>query len=346
MSGRQKLSKLLNTPTMRLAAIHLSIIMLLSISFSIVFYNTSDRQFSRPFPLPSAQSSVPSPINGFNNGFNSQIREAIDARFNETRQALFIKLIWINFGALFFGSMLSYLLARWSLRPIEESVEAQTQFLSDASHELRTPLTVLQTTNEIALRKQKIPSDAARDLIEHNVEEVKKLRDLSNMLLDLLKNDNQDVVSSPANLQDVVSEAMSPVVVIAQEKNITIEDTVPNMQVKTNAPLLARIVTILLDNAVKYSDKDSEVVISASELGNKVQLHVTDKGIGIRASDLPLIFRRFYRADKSRSASDVQGYGLGLSIAEKIAKQLGAKLSAQSSVGSGSTFTIELPVRE
>lgn len=341
MSKTQQLKQFLTTPTVRLAAIHLAIIMLLSISFSVVFYNTSDRQFSRPIG-PFSQSTF-SPPGGFTNQFDTQIRSLVDERFNQTREALLVRLIWINLGTLLFGSIVSYFLARWSLRPIEESMEAQTQFVSDASHELRTPLTVLQTTNEIALRKQKLPAAEARELISHNVEEVKKLRDLSNTLLDLLKNSNEPAQLGLVDLQDAVSEAMSSVVVIAQGKDITIEDTVPKLQAHTNKALLARIVAVLLDNAVKYSKRDGQVVISASQAGKKVLLHVTDQGIGIRASDLPLIFRRFYRADKSRSSADVQGYGLGLSIADKIATQLGAKLTVKSTPGRGSTFTVELP---
>lgn len=341
MSKTQQLKQFLATPTVRLAAIHLAIIMLLSVSFSVVFYNTSDRQFSRPIG-PFSQSMF-SPPGGFTKQFDSQVRTLVDERLNQTREALLVRLIWINLGAIFFGSIVSYFLARWSLRPIEEAMEAQTQFVSDASHELRTPLTVLQTTNEIALRKQKLPAAEARELISHNVEEVKKLRDLSNTLLDLLKNSNEPAPLEPVDLQDVVSEAMSSVVVIAQDKNITIEDTVPKLQANTNKALLARIVAVLLDNAVKYSKYDGQVVISANQAGKKVVLHVTDQGIGIRASDLPLIFRRFYRADKSRSSTDVQGYGLGLSIADKIATQLGAKLVVKSTPGRGSTFTVELP---
>jgi len=343
MSKQQRLWQFLNTPTIRLAAIHLAIIMILSVGFSVVFYNTSDRQFSRPLQPFAQQDNLRNLRNGFADRFDSELRSAISERFNQTRQELFVRLIWINISALLLGSIISYLLARWSLRPIERTMEAQTQFVSDASHELRTPLTVLQTTNEIALRKKKLPAADARELIAHNVEEVKKLRDLSNTLLDLLKNTNEPVKLASVNLQDVVSEAMSSVVVVAQDKNITIEDTVPKMHAQTNQTLLARIVAILLDNAVKYSEPDRQVTLSASQAGRKAMLHVTDQGIGIRASDLPLIFRRFYRADKSRSSTDVQGYGLGLAIADKISQQLGARVTVKSTAGKGSTFTIELP---
>lgn len=337
---------LTRTPTLRLAAIYLALIMLLCISFSIIFYHTSNSQFNRPLPQ-FGQSTMGGSGDTFTGGrYDSEIRTIIDERFNQTRQALLVRLIWINLATLVAGAAISYVLARWSLRPIEEAMDAQAQFVSDASHELRTPLAVLQTTNEVALRKNKLPAPEAKQLIAYNLEEVKKLRDLSNTLLDLLKNSNDAVVLEPVSLQDVVSEAMGPVVAVAQQKHITIEDIVPKLHARTNQALLARLVAILLDNAVKYSDNGTQVTVSATQSGKKVFLHITDQGIGMRSADMPLIFHRFYRADKSRSsASDVQGYGLGLSIAEKIAARLDAKITVKSSLGKGSTFTVELPAK-
>lgn len=340
---RQQLMHFFVTPTARLAGIHLAIIMLLSISFSIVFYHTSDRQFARP--LPPFSQSLSETSEGFSSRFNDQLRSAIDDRFDQTRQALLLRLIWLNIGTLLLGAGVSYLLARWSLRPIEEAMELQTQFVSDASHELRTPLTVLQTSNEVALRKTKLSAAEVRTLVGHNIEEVKRLKDLSDTLLDLLKGSNDEVYLQKVNLQDVVGDALPPIVSIAQEKNINLEDTVPDVSVQTNRALLARIVAILLDNAVKYSHHNSQVSITAEHTGKKILLHVSDTGIGIRSSDIPLIFNRFYRADKSRSSiAHTQGYGLGLSIAEKIAQRIDANISVKSIIGKGSTFTVELPI--
>lgn len=349
MSRRQQLLRFLGTPTVKLAGTYLAIIMLMSVSFSIIFYNTSAQQFSRPIPGVGQSELRQNGNVMFNdqNGsivFNDELRRVIDERFAQTRRALKIRLVWINLSALVLGSVISYILARRSLQPIEEAMEAQTQFVSDASHELRTPLTVLQTTNEVALRRPKLPAADARDLIAHNVEEVKKLRHLSNMLLELLKNNDAEVIFAPVNLQDVVSDALGSVVAVAQDKDITIEDQVPKVYALTSKELLARIVVILLDNAVKYSEAGKVITISAKQTEKKVFLSVTDQGIGIRASDLPHIFRRFYRADKSRSVNDTHGYGLGLAIADKLSEQSGAKIHVSSTLGKGSTFAIELSV--
>ncbi len=333
----EHIKRFFSTPTIRLAAIHLAIIMLMSIAFSVVLYHASDRQLARPLPQ----------FGGMNDSlmgrFNGDIRSAIEERFNQTRQELAVRLVWINITTLLLGGVVSYVLARWSLRPIEESMEAQMQFVSDASHELRTPLTVLQTSNEVALRKKKLTEKEARVLAAHNVEEVKKLRDLSNSLLDLLKDSNAPIALQPVDVQEVVSDALASVVEIAQEKDIVIEDTVPTMTIQTDRVLLTRIIVILLDNAVKYSYESTKVVVSAKKSGKKIMIQVADQGMGIHASDLPSVFDRFYRADKSRATIDTSGYGLGLSIAKKMAEQLGAVLSVKSTVGKGSVFTVELP---
>ena len=342
MTSWERIRQLFNAPTFRLAAIHLMIIMLMSVSFSVIFYHTSDRQFSRPIAPMATQNIPSSPFGDFAGRFDRELRNALDERFNQTRQELLLLLVWINIVTLLLGAIISYVLARWSLRPIEAAMDAQIQFVSDASHELRTPLTVLQATNEVALRKSKLSAADARELATHNVEEVKKLRDLTNTLLDLLKH-TDTVAFETVNLQNVVSEAMTFVVTPAQEKNIVVEDTVPHIHAQTNHALLVRILSVLLDNAVKYSPRDTRITLSATRSGKKVLLHVTDQGIGIEDSELPLIFRRFYRADKSRGKETTHGYGLGLSIADKIARQLGANITVKSQVGTGSTFTVELP---
>lgn len=339
--SRSNLARFIGTPTAKLAATYLAIIMLMSIGFSAVFYSTSARQVARP-PVPQSGQFSPSTTIGTQQPFDIEVRRAVEARFAEAREALFMRLIWINLVALVAGGVISYALARRSLQPIEEAMEAQTQFVSDASHELRTPLTVLQTTNEVALRKKKLDNKDARELIAHNVEEVKKLRDLSDSLLDLLKTD-KEISLTTVNLQDVVTESLQHIVKVAQQKDITIEEAVPPIKVQSNKLLLSRVMTILLDNAIKYSENEKVIKITAKQIADKTYVYVEDEGIGIKASDLPHIFRRFYRADKSRSTVGVSGYGLGLSIADKITRQLNAKIQAESTVGQGSTFTLILP---
>jgi len=99
----------------------------------------------------------------------------------------------------------------------------------------------------------------------------------------------------------------------------------------------------LLGNAIKYSPDGSDITISSKIKDNKVFTSITDKGIGITVVDLPHIFERFYRADQSRNKSKIDGYGLGLSLAQAIATNHKGKISVKSTYGKGSTFTVELP---
>lgn len=342
MTKKQQLISFLATPTAKLAMTYLAIIMLMSISFSVIFYNTSARQFDRPIPIPG---QAVSPMQD-REIFNSQVRRVIEQRLRETRQDLLVRLVWINVSTLLVGSGISYILARRSLRPIEEAMEAQSQFISDASHELRTPLTVLQTTNEVALRKKKLPEKSARELIAHNVQEVIKLRDLSNTLLELLKDDRSDIEIKAVDLQTVISDSLGHIVAVAQAKNITINDKVDRVKILSNKKLLSRIVAILLDNAVKYSDSGQTVTLSTEIKGKQVYLKITDNGQGIKASDMPHIFRRFYRADKSRTSNETSSYGLGLAIADKISKRINIKIEVLSEPAKGSTFSLVIPADE
>ncbi len=341
MSKTEQFMTIIKTPTYRLALTYLAIIMLMSISFSVIFYNATTRPFDRPNTPASSQVNLP-----FTDPrvFDIQVRQAITERLEQTRQELFIRLIWINGCILLVGAGVSYFLARKSLEPIEQTMEAQAQFISDASHELRTPLTVLQTTNEVALRKKKLSAAETTEILEHNVTETKKLRDLSNTLLELLSDETSDVTLEPIDIQEVVRDAMQSIIPLAQSKDISVDDRVENTTALTNKSLLEQLLGVLLDNAVKYSPSGGKITLTSTVQGKTLSLHVQDTGYGIRASDLPHIFQRFYRADKSRTSDESSGYGLGLAIAEKISKKIHAQIEATSTRGKGSIFTVRLPL--
>jgi signal transduction histidine kinase len=339
MSEPRQFTRILQSATLRLAGTYLAIIMLMSVAFSVVFYYTSAQQLDRQVPVARQQLQA-------RNGpvFNDELERYLQARADEGRAELLAKLILLNSITLLLGACLSYVLARQSLQPIEEALDAQARFVSDASHELRTPLTALQLTNEVALRKKKLGAKESRELIEHNLAEATKLKSLSDGLLGLLKQDGQLLEFTSVSLQAAAGEAMNRVAPSAIDKDIAVHDSVPNIMVKSEEGMLTQIITILLDNAVKYSDKASEVHLEARARGKTAYLSVRDQGVGIKASELPHIFDRFYRADTSRSRQHTEGYGLGLSIARKLADQLGAEVTAKSQPGKGSTFTIKLPL--
>ncbi|CAN5131771.1 hypothetical protein BH09PAT3_BH09PAT3_3470 [soil metagenome] len=338
---KRLLKQFFTATTTKLATTYLLIIMLMSIGFSIVFYNTSSHALDRQIPPNDAMFRTRQE-NITQQPQNTKIRDFLNRRAEEGRDALAMRLVVLNVTALLGGGVISYLLARRSLRPIEQAMEAQVQFVSDASHELRTPLTSIQTSNDVALRNTKLTLADAKQIIKENTEETIKLKQLSDGLLNLAKNDHTRTKLQPVSIQAALAEAINQVIPAAQEKHIVIDDHSPNWHVLSNQQALSQVLVILLDNALKYSSKKSTVYVTATKKGNHAYVHVQDEGIGIRASDMPHVFRRFYRADAARSDGHRQGYGLGLAIAANITSVHDASISVQSELGVGSTFTVKL----
>jgi two-component system sensor histidine kinase CiaH len=326
--------------TLRLAATYLAIIMIMSLGFSAVLYDASFRQLGRQLPHDFNQSAAhPAHVP---NDIDDNVNQFLKARVAEGRRELLIRLIGLNAVALVLGGGISLLLARRTLQPIEDAMEAQAQFVSDASHELRTPLTALRTTNEVALRRPKITDADARDIFTYNIEESAKLKELSDALLGLLKEEShiEDVV----HINDVIEEAAAHVKCLADAKHIKLSLPVTDKQVRGSHQALTQVLTILFDNAIKYSDEKGEVTVVMPSSTKRAIIGVTDKGIGISKEDLPHVFERFYRSDKARQRNAQGGFGLGLSIAKKIVKSHRGSLTVDSTQGKGSTFTVSLPL--
>lgn len=336
--NQSSLNRIVNaarTSTVRLTLSYLAIIMVMSIGFSIVFYNTSSHELGRRFPPPAFLNTIPDRTVHIYQLY-------VSSRVEEARTRLLLRLLLVNVSALLAGAFLSYVLARRTLQPIESAMEAQARFASDASHELRTPLAAIQAENEVALRNKHLSLERAKELLESNVDEVIRLRDLSDGLLRLAREDTHDLTMSTVSFSDVTNEAMNRILKAAQQKDITIEDRVDSTKAVGDSASIIQVLSVLLDNAVKYSPKSQTIVISSWTRNRKAYLSVTDRGIGIAKEHLPHIFDRFYRADSARS-NRTAGYGLGLSIAYKIITQHGGTITVTSMPNQGSTFTICLP---
>jgi len=345
MSNISRVKAFLRSPTAKLAMTYLLIILLMSICFSIVIYNTSSHELGRQVPPDRFFSDRTFTGRDGNGGASPEVHQFFQDRLAEAKGALITHLVILNSLMLVGGAIVSYWLARRNLQPIEAAMDAQTQFVSDASHELRTPLTAIQTSNEVALRKPKLSIAEARQLIENNTTDIARLKSLSDGLLNLARQDKAaDVVLAPVKLQDVVSDASNQIIELATVKKISVQDDVANISVLTDKFGLERVLVILLDNAVKYSHEKGTIYLKTREKGKAVYLDIHDKGIGIRASDIPHLFRRFYRADNSRTsgASSQHGYGLGLAIAQQIMHGQQGDITVVSTPGKGSTFTLKL----
>ena len=306
----------------RLALSYLAVIMTLSLVFSVIIYAVTSTQLNRELP-PDDHIKQSADI-------EYQFHHRLERRDNETREMMVISLIALNGVMLAFGYWLSLVLARRTLAPIERSIEQQAQFVSNASHELRTPLAALLLSNEIAMRKRVLTDEKARQVLSQNVEEIKKLTNLSNSLLDLAKSE-----------KEVIRQYSQ----VAKAKQVKIFHDIPDGQKVTLQVNAARqILSILVDNAIKYApQKVGEVKIWVRLNKNSVEFIVKDNGPGISSNDQKHIFERFYRADAARTRTDASGYGLGLAIAKTLADRGGYTIRIKSKPSAGAEFIPVIP---
>jgi two-component system, OmpR family, sensor histidine kinase CiaH len=336
--------------TFHLALTYLAIMMTLSIGFSVIFFYTSAGSLSVNIQHAPSQAVTGPRVGNVHtvDGKNTPTTAGADpdkelaSRLSAVQQDLAQRLIALNIGVFVAGSFLSYFLARRTLRPIEQSIERQARFSSDASHELRTPLTALRTRAEVTLRKQTVTLAEAKAALENNVEQAVQLEELADALLRLSQDDTQPLHVKHVKVKDVVSKAAARLGEKARSKHITLQyDIVSTLVIIAEADSLIQIISILLDNAIKYSPEGSTIRIGAHTDSSKIAVTIQDQGIGIDEGDLPHIFERFYRADKARR-HDGHSYGLGLSIAQQLAKRNKGTITASSEPGRGTLFTVTL----
>ena len=243
------------------------------------------------------------------------------------------------------GAGVSYYMARRTLRPIEIVMMKQAQFVSDASHELRTPLAALLLKNEVALRKKRLDDAKMRDVLSKNVAEIEKLRNLSNSLLDLAKSEGVVGKLETVNVSEIGGQVLESFSEMADQKKITLQVSGnETSQVSVYVAAVKQIVTILLDNAIKYTPASGSVIVTTRRSTKDIRVIVKDTGIGIQPTDQGRIFERFYRADAARTRTETSGHGLGLAIAKAIADAHGYRLEVRSlPVIQGSELTLCIP---
>ncbi len=220
--------------------------------------------------------------------------------------------------------------ARSSLKPAEEMVERLEQFTQDASHELRTPLAALNSSLDLALRNEKY-----REGILSAKEDLQDVSVLVERLLELARLDKLVVQQETVDLSGLVQDAVERHRPYAAEQGVTLtSDITEKISVKGDAALLRQVIGNLLSNAIKFR-RPTGAIVKVRLTKNK--LTVEDNGIGIAPESIPHIFQRFYQAEGSRTE---EGFGLGLALVKRIVDLHKWKISARSSQGEGTTFTV------
>ncbi|WP_055666714.1 sensor histidine kinase [Desnuesiella massiliensis] len=254
----------------------------------------------------------------------------------------FLIVVLVMMIIIFF---ISRFFANKSIKPIKEAFDKQKQFIADASHELKTPLAVINTNADVLLSNSEDKISTQAKWIHYIKSEVDRMTKLTNDLLYLTQMDYSEIkmIFTDFNLSEAVENVILTMEAIIFENNISLTyDIEPNLMIHGNSEQIKQVVMILLDNALKYTNKNGTVNITLKKYHNSIILSLTNTGEGIPEDQINKIFDRFYRIDKSR-ARKTGGYGLGLAIAKAIVDQHGGKIYAKSILNESTTFSVELP---
>jgi signal transduction histidine kinase len=230
-----------------------------------------------------------------------------------------------------------------TLERLETLLTSQQRFLTDVSHELRTPLTVIKGNVDL-IRRMKILDEESLTSID---QEASRLRRLVDDLLTLAKAESGTLTlrSQPVELDTLLLEVVHQMNVLAGGRVQIKVNEIDQVLVNGDRDRLKQVLINLAANAVQYTPANGEVFLGLGKIGNQARLIIRDTGAGIPPDDLPHIFDRFYRAEKSRTRGK-GGFGLGLSIANWIVDAHGGQIEVASKEGEGTTFCIWLPLAE
>lgn len=250
--------------------------------------------------------------------------------------------IQVALCAIFLVLLISYfvgnLFTTRSIKYIEQMYENQKQFVSDAAHELRTPLSILHSYAELLEYEHN-----KKQTISEMKKEILYLNNLLDKLLAMARYDNKlFIIQKEAFfinrlLKDIVQKA----VISYKSDSFTSHGFEDNIQIIADKTMLRQLFSILIDNAFKYTTNNKKIDITLSQK-QYIMIKIQDNGIGIKQTDLPHIFDRFWMADQSRHH---KGLGVGLFLAQEIVKAHNGKITVESSLGNGTTFTIFLPAK-
>ncbi|MDR1663406.1 MAG: HAMP domain-containing histidine kinase [Clostridiales bacterium] len=227
---------------------------------------------------------------------------------------------------------------------LEKEVRKQVFFISDASHEMRTPIAVIKGYIDLLNRWGKNDPKVIQEAINAIKLETERMSSLITMLLSLVRSGD---AANGSKLQMTSLNAAARTVLreleVLNNDGLAALSEESDEYVLGNSEMIMQMIHIFIDNGLKYAKANSEpmqIIISGDENGS--YLTVKDSGIGIHEDDLPYIFERFYRADKSRSGH-MPGFGLGLAIADAISRVHDATIAVHSELGIGTEFTVRFP---
>lgn len=228
---------------------------------------------------------------------------------------------------------------------IEDTIEREKQFTSDASHELRTPLAVIKGTLEVLIRKPR-KTEEYNQKINYCVSEVDRINNLVDQLLLLARfeNQKQSVNFEKISLTEKIIESLSFYKKEIKAKNITIiNNSKINYFIKTDNYFISIILNNIISNALKYSFNNGKITISIEQTKNNTILKIIDTGMGIKKNEVEKVFDSFYRTTSTANHPEIKGTGLGLSIVKRLSDILNITIEIESEENIGTIITLNIP---
>ncbi|MDY2883514.1 MAG: HAMP domain-containing sensor histidine kinase [Romboutsia timonensis] len=263
--------------------------------------------------------------------YQIQIIRNIDSEINSLRQLIFVFIIGILIS-LIITYYLAVYLTKKALVPIETAWNNQAKFIQDASHELRTPISIISSKLE---RMLKHPNSTISDEVETIADAMSEIRRSKKMISDLLSLTKEEAITklniTEVNIKNFIKDICVDYVDIAdiQEKRFEMNFNLKNETIFTDENKLRQLLLIFIDNAFKYTKENDFIAININQKDNVyTEISIIDSGVGIKQEDIPYIFDRFFRSENVRD-KDIDGSGIGLSIAKMIAINLGVEISVK-----------------
>ena len=329
---------------LKLTAWYLLMIMVAGVLFSATIFRVVTHELEQGFV--QAENHLRARERALRISAPPEIRVSLIEDFASARQKVLIWLVIINGFILFFSAALSFILAGKTLQPIARVLEEQKRFVTDASHELHTPLTALKISMEVALRDKNLTMNEVKQVLDESLQEIDELTRLSQNLLSLARQEQngQNTILTRVDLVDVTDQVVKRLLPLAKKKEIQLQVNTTPAIVTIDEVSLDKLLTILVDNAIKYTPEKGMVNVTSEVTRKELVLRVVDTGVGIPKKDLEHIFDRFYRVDTSRTKEKISGFGLGLAIAKRLVDHQHGIMSVTSKVGRGTMFEVKLPL--
>lgn len=280
----------------------------------------------------------PSSIDQKNNLYQIVFLDVTDD--SKTLTGLLITFVSVGFIMLFVIYFISVYFANRAIKPISISWDKQKQFIADASHELKTPLAIISANYDALMTNEDDTIRSQKKWLGYIQNETTRMTKLVNELLYLAKNDEAEVKLqySSFNLSQAVKNVILSMEAVAFEKGVKIIQHIePDLTIKSDRDKINQVITILVDNAFKYTEQNSYIEISLKKVKKRILFSIKNSCKGLSKQDLPKLFDRFYRTDTARTYEN-GNHGLGLSIAKTIMERLGGEIYAESDESESITF--------